>query len=50
MSTILKDDKKSILIDKDLHLEFKKLCVKKNYKMGGIVEKLIREMIESENK
>jgi hypothetical protein len=45
-----KDEKKSILIDKDLHQEFKILTAKKNYKMGGIIENLIREFLEKERK
>jgi hypothetical protein len=47
MST--KEEKKSILINNKLHQDFKDLCTSKNYKMGGVVEKIIKEFIDKEN-
>jgi hypothetical protein len=41
------DNKKSILIDKDLHHDFKVYCVKQGLLMHKVVEKLIENKLDS---
>ena len=46
----MKNDKMSILIDKDLHEKFKIYCVINRYKMAGLVEKIIEDKLKENEK
>ncbi len=41
---------KSIIIDGDLHSEFKTLCKRKSLKIGGVIEDLIRLYLRNPNR
>lgn len=41
---------KSIIIDGDLHGDFKKLCKGKSLKIGGVIENLIRLYLDNPKK
>ena len=40
--TMVNTKSKSIIIDGDLHYDFKIFCKGKNYKIGGVIEDLIK--------